>query len=80
MLRLTAGLMAILTSTAAYGQSQSVLSPGRPASVKQAGIVSVATENTILITGSALIIGGMALYLAGHGTSTTPATAAATSP
>ena len=78
MLRLIAGLMAIVTSTAAYGQSQSALSPGRPASVKQAGIVSVDTENTIMITGSALIIGGIAFYIAGHGTASASPAAAAT--
>jgi hypothetical protein len=83
MLRPTLALIVLITSTAAYGQSQtqSALSPGRPADVKRAGIVSVDTENTIILTGSALIIGGIAFYLANHGTtSASPAPATTTSP
>lgn len=73
MLRLTAGLMAILT-TAAYGQTQSALSPGRPADVRQAGIVSVATENTIIITGSVLILIGGLIIAEKHTTAAPAAT------
>jgi hypothetical protein len=75
MFRLTIALIAIAASTAAYGQTQSLapLPPGRPADVKQAAIISVATENAIILGGAAAIIIGVAVVAAKHGSASSPA-------
>ena len=80
MFRLAMALIGIITSTAAYGQTQIPLSPGHPAGVKQAALVSVALENTIIIAGSLLLIAGAAIYAANRGTSSSSAATASTSP
>jgi hypothetical protein len=71
-------VLALVTSTAAFGQSQSPLPPGRAADADPAAIVSVATENTIILTGAGLLVVGIAVYLAEHKTAAAaPAAAAA---